>query len=64
MLMIMMLTVTNLTLTRLELIEWFLTKQIIGRNCYLKKHKSSLNTGLNCFSLIPPTLYKEFLTRF
>ena len=46
MLIIMMLTVTNLTLTRLEVTLLFLKKQIIGRNCYLKSHKPSLNAGL------------------
>ena len=34
----MMLTVTDLTLTRLEVTLLFYKKQIIGTNCYLKKH--------------------------
>ena len=39
MLLIMMLAVTNLTLTGLEVILLFLTKQIIGaNNWYLNKH--------------------------
>ena len=38
MLIIIMLSVTNLTLTRLKVTLWFLKKQIIGGNCYLKKH--------------------------
>ena len=37
-LIIMMLTVTNFTWTRLEVTLLFLRKQIIGTNCFLKKH--------------------------